>query len=124
MRGLRLAMAAVAVAALVAAPEADARKGHRKGHEKRAHWVRVERVERRSIEHELAALVAARPRLPDGPHIVPNTRPSPAPRGIASAPARRPTRSMPTFTPSPGALADQRRASAVDAYLRSHPPAY
>lgn len=122
MRALRIAMAALAVAAMVAAPDAAAKKGHKKGHKKGPRVVRVDRIERRAIERDLAAIVAARPRLPDGSRIVLNTRPLPTPRGIASVPVRRRALAPRPFAASTAALTAQRRASAVDTYLRTHQP--
>lgn len=122
MRALRIAMAALAVAALVAAPDAVAKKGHKKGHKKGPRVVRVERIERRAIERDLAALVAARPRLPDGSRIVLNTRSAPTPRSVVPVPVRRPALAPRAFATSTAALTAQRRASAVDTYLRTHQP--
>lgn len=129
MRPIRLLAASLALAALASSPSALADKGKGKG--KGKGWKKkgtphawVNPSDRR-LQRDLARLVAARPRLPDGSRIVIN-----APRGVAPAAPR--TSASPRYAaaprhaaaPRPGADAGavQRRMSAVDSYLRTHRP--
>jgi hypothetical protein len=115
MHWIRSVVAALAVAALALPVDAPAKKGHKKhgGKGGRHAWVHPQD---RRVERDIARLVAARPRLPDGSRIVIT-----APRAPVSARMRitRPPSAAPAFAT---ARTDQRRASAVDAFLRTHRP--
>ena len=118
MPAIRAAAIAIALFALATPFDAEAKKKHGKHWKKKgAHAAWVHRVDRRArLERDLAVLVAARPRLPDGSRIVLN---APARAVLRRAPSLpRPAAPLPR-----GDLATaQRRASAVDSFLRSHSP--
>lgn len=135
MRPIRLLATGLALAALALSPCAfaddddddddDRRKGKRwKKTGPRHAW--VHHADRR-LERDLARLVAAKPRLPDGSRIVLNLPRDVAPARIASVP--RPARvvrgaNVARVATAPRLARDaryaQRRASAVDSYLRAH----
>lgn len=121
MHVLRTAATALAVLALAGSPDALAKKGHGKGRGKGGPPHAIKHG-RKHLERDLAALIAARPRLPDGSRVVLRAPPPPSPTrrlratptGAAALPAPVPIGSDP--------LTAQRRVAAVDAYLRSHRP--
>jgi hypothetical protein len=117
MHWIRTIAAALVVAGLAMPTDAPAKKGHKKhGKKKGGRHAWVHPADRRR-ERDLARLVAARPRLPDGSRVVID-----APR--PPAPVRTPVPRL-VRAPSPVAsdvLVAQRRTSAVDQFLRTHRP--
>lgn len=108
---------AALAAALALALPADVvarKKGHHGKRGKHAGRARMH-VVHRGPPRDLARLVAARPRLPDGSRIVVNV-----PRTLA-APRTSAPRAMPT-APAADAWVAQRRRDAVAGYLHAHAP--